>query len=129
MKDDKPKRPPFHVEFAEKIIERLKEGTAPWQKPWEDGGQIVAPHNPVSGTVYRGVNRVGLSLIHIFSKKKAPSIETAGKGHNPYLNARQEWLERYGGYISRAAQWRTVAFFCLIITGIDVYKRQGSYSS
>ena len=40
-----------------------------------------------------------------FSKKKAPSIETAGKGHNPYLNARQEWLERYGGYISRAAQW------------------------
>ena len=29
-----------------------------------------------------------------FSKKKAPSIETAGKGHNPYLNARQEWLER-----------------------------------
>ena len=62
MKDDKPKRPPFHVEFAEKIIERLKEGTAPWQKPWEDGGQIVAPHNPVSGTVYRGVNRVGLAL-------------------------------------------------------------------
>ena len=55
-----------------------------------------------------------------FSKKKAPSIETAGKGHNPYLNARQEWLERYGGYISRAAQWRTVAFFCLIITGISI---------
>lgn len=62
MKDDKPKRPPFHVEFAEKIIERLKEGTAPWQKPWEDGGQIVAPHNPVSGTVYKGVNRVSLAL-------------------------------------------------------------------
>lgn len=54
-----------------------------------------------------------------FSKKKAPSIETAGKGHNPYLNARQEWLERYGGYISRAAQAHS-GFFCLIITGISI---------
>lgn len=62
MKDDKPKRPPFHVEFAEKIIQKLKEGAAPWQKPWEDGGQLLAPHNPVSGTVYRGVNRVSLAM-------------------------------------------------------------------
>ena len=62
MANDKPKRPPFHVEFAEKIVARLKEGTAPWQKPWEDGGQIVVPHNPVSGTVYKGVNMINLAL-------------------------------------------------------------------
>lgn len=42
------------------------------------------------------------------------------KGGNPYLNGREEWLERYGSYISRAAQWRMVAFFCLIITGISI---------
>ena len=42
------------------------------------------------------------------------------KGGNPYLNGREEWLERYGSYISRAAHWRMVAFFCLIITGISI---------
>jgi len=60
--DSKPKRKPFHEEFAEKIIARLKEGTAPWQQPWHSGSANFAPHNPVSGTVYRGVNRVSLSL-------------------------------------------------------------------
>lgn len=41
-------------------------------------------------------------------------------GDNPYLNAREEWLERYGSYISRAAQWRGVAFLCLIITALSI---------
>lgn len=61
-KTNKPKRPPFHEEFAEKIIERLKEGTAPWQQPWHPGKTLSAPHNPASGTVYRGMNRVHLAL-------------------------------------------------------------------
>ena len=55
-----------------------------------------------------------------FSKRKEQDAEPAGKGNNPYINARQEWLERYGSYISRAAQWRTVAFFCLVLTGISL---------
>lgn len=69
MKDDKkpaapekPKRRPFHEEFAEKIIDHLKAGTAPWQRPWHPGDAVSAPHNPASGTVYRGMNRVHLAL-------------------------------------------------------------------
>ena len=58
-----------------------------------------------------------------FFKKKqageAPAKPTRA-GNNPYLQAREEWLERYGSYISRATQWRMVAFFCLIITGISI---------
>lgn len=61
-KGQKPKRPPFHEEFAEKIIERLQEGTAPWQIPWTPGKSSLVPHNPASGTVYRGMNRVHLAL-------------------------------------------------------------------
>lgn len=56
------KRRPFHEEFAEKIITHLKTGTAPWQRPWHPGKTLAAPHNPASGTVYRGMNRVNLSL-------------------------------------------------------------------
>lgn len=58
----KAKRRPFHEEFAEKIIAHLKAGTAPWQQPWHAGKVLAAPHNPASGTVYRGMNRVHLSL-------------------------------------------------------------------
>ena len=36
-------------------------------------------------------------------------------GTNPYLNAREEWLERYGGYIARASQWRMAAFMAMAI--------------
>jgi Antirestriction protein len=60
MADDKKNRKPFHEEFAEKIIEDLKRGVAPWQKPWRPG-EALAPMNPVSGTVYSGINRVMLS--------------------------------------------------------------------
>ena len=66
MKDDKkPEKArgrPFHEEFAEKIIDHLKAGTAPWQRPWHPGDAVSAPHNPASGTVYRGMNRVHLAL-------------------------------------------------------------------
>lgn len=53
------------------------------------------------------------------AKKRDPVAEKSGGG-NPYLNGREEWLERYGSYISRAAQWRIVAFFCLLLTGISI---------
>ena len=29
--------------------------------------------------------------------------------HNPYLAARREWDERYGEFITRARNWRTMA--------------------
>lgn len=58
----KSQRKPFHEEFADKIIAHLEAGTAPWQKPWHPGKGMSAPHNPASGAVYRGMNRVNLTL-------------------------------------------------------------------
>ena len=54
-----------------------------------------------------------------FFKRKA-KLPAQGKGGSPYLNGREEWLERYGSYISRAAQWRMAAFICLIITAVSI---------
>ena len=51
------------------------------------------------------------------SQVKLPERE---KGGSPYLDGREEWLERYGSYINRAAQWRMVAFLCLLITGVSI---------
>jgi type IV secretion system protein VirB5 len=55
-----------------------------------------------------------------FKKKQSASTPGAGLGNNPYLSGRDEWLERYGSYISRAAQWRTVAFLCLLLTAVSI---------
>jgi len=51
---------PFHVTVAENLIEQLKAGTAPWQKPWDPGVQGFMPANPTTGKRYKGVNAVHL---------------------------------------------------------------------
>lgn len=56
-----PSKQTFAQNFAEQIIEALKNGTAPWQRPWK-AGEYVSPMNPVSGTRYSGVNFVALSM-------------------------------------------------------------------
>lgn len=53
------------------------------------------------------------------TKNKESAPEKAGSG-NSYLSGREEWLERYGSYISRAAQWRMAAFICLLLTAISI---------
>lgn len=51
---------PFYEQVAEQIIDQLRDGTAPWIIPWEPGNLSI-PHNPVSGTRYKGVNMLWLS--------------------------------------------------------------------
>lgn len=41
-------------------------------------------------------------------------------GSSWYENARQEWNERYGGYIARANTWRRVAILALVVAAIAV---------
>jgi putative DNA primase/helicase len=52
---------PFHETVAEKLIEQLKQGTAPWQKPWEAGeANSNMPFNPTTGNRYKGINALQL---------------------------------------------------------------------
>jgi len=51
----------FHEQVAESLIEQLKKGVAPWQKPWEPGDLLaVLPVNPTTGKRYRGINSLNL---------------------------------------------------------------------
>ncbi|MGB0893805.1 MAG: ArdC family protein [Parashewanella sp.] len=52
---------PYHEQIANKLIEQLKQGTAPWQLPWK-AGEPRMPHNPVSGTKYKGSNAIWLAM-------------------------------------------------------------------
>jgi len=52
----------FHLQVAEEVIAALKDGTAPWIKPWEPGQQPEGPMNAMTGKSYRGMNRMRLSM-------------------------------------------------------------------
>lgn len=60
MSEEK-KGAPYYEQIAAQVIEGLKNGTAPFIKPWE-AGTLQRPHNPLSGSVYRGANWVSLMM-------------------------------------------------------------------
>lgn len=62
MSSDKVKA--LHVQVAEKLIEQLKAGTAPWQKPWSIGNvpAFELPYNAITGNRYKGINTFSLLL-------------------------------------------------------------------
>ena len=45
----------------------------------------------------------------------APDKPKTVELHNPYLAARREWDERYGEFITRARNWRTVAVISALV--------------
>lgn len=47
-------------EIAKTLIEAMKKGGTPWQKPWS--ASAMRAMNPTSGNAYKGVNRILLSL-------------------------------------------------------------------
>ena len=51
----------YYKEVAEKLIDQLQKGTAPWQRPWEtiQGG---FPYNPTTGEEYHGGNVINLLM-------------------------------------------------------------------
>jgi len=55
------KQRPYYEQIADKLIDQLKKGTAPFQRPWEPG-ELSMPHNPVSGARYRGANALWLQM-------------------------------------------------------------------
>ena len=56
----KPKRD-YVQEVADRVIEQIQAGTAPWQKPWEPGARF-APYNPTTDKDYRGLNSMWLMM-------------------------------------------------------------------
>jgi putative DNA primase/helicase len=65
-------------QVAGSIIRQLKEGTAPWQKPWQPGDRFM-PYNPTTGNEYRGMNALWLMA----------QAETRGYGDARWMTFRQ----------------------------------------
>ena len=52
----------YHRRFADAIIEQIREGTAPWQKPWGPGERVL-PANVDTGRPYAGGNSLHLAAV------------------------------------------------------------------
>ena len=50
----------FHETVAANLIERLEQGTAPWQQPWTNKQQPHLPYNPNNNKRYKGINTLNL---------------------------------------------------------------------
>lgn len=51
----------YTEQIANKLIEQLKQGTAPWQRSWKPG-ELRLPYNPTTGKEYRGMNSMWLVM-------------------------------------------------------------------
>jgi antirestriction protein ArdC len=54
------KKETYPEKITREMISMLENGTAPFIKPWEPN-TLLCPHNPATGTVYKGFNAFYLS--------------------------------------------------------------------
>lgn len=62
MSEQKSRQEEYAEQIAQELIERLQQGTAPFQRLWEPSMGRDFPHNPVSGNEYSGLNVLRLML-------------------------------------------------------------------
>ena len=52
----------YHRQFADAIIDQIRQGTAPWQKPWGPGERVLRA-NVDTGRSYSGGNSLHLAAV------------------------------------------------------------------
>jgi len=76
----------------ERIIEKLEQGTVPWQQPWTVAG---VPMNGISKRAYRGINVMLLAML--------------GYEHNIFMTFKQ--IKEIGGTVKRGEHGNMVVFW------------------
>ena len=88
----------YHKGFTDQIIAQIKEGTAPWQKPWKPGERAL-PENLTTGRPYAGGNSLYLSM----------AAQARGYTDNRWATFRQ--IKLAGGYVRRGEKGTQILFF------------------
>lgn len=87
----------YHQHFADAIIEQIKKGTAPWQRPWKPGHPIAAT-NLTTGKPYTGGNALYLAV----------AAQQKGYADNRWATFRQ--IKAAGGHVRRAERGQRILF-------------------
>ena len=78
----------YHRRFADRIIEQIKQGVAPWQKPWKPGERVL-PHNLATERPYSGGNSLHLAVV----------AQHRGYSDTRWGTYRQ--IQRHGGHVRK----------------------------
>ena len=101
-KKEKPSPKKRKGDYAKKvsgeIIEQIKRGTAPWQKPWKPG-EVQHPENFATGKRYAGGNSLYLMSRQI----------SEGRGDNRWGTYNQ--IREAGGQVKKGERGTRVLFF------------------
>ena len=92
------KQQAYYQRFADDIIARIKEGTAPWQKPWKPGERWM-PQNLASSRPYTAGNSLYLAV----------AAEERGFADNRWATYRQ--IKALGGHVRKGEHAEKVVFF------------------
>ena len=88
----------YHKDFAGKLTEQIRNGTAPWQKPWKPGERRL-PENLHTGKAYRGGNSVYLS------------VTQEAKGYRDNRWATYKQITELDGQVRKGEQATQVLFY------------------
>ncbi len=88
----------YHADFADKIIEQIKEQRAPFQKPWKPGERSL-PENLRTGERYRGGNSLRLS------------VEAQLRGYTDTRWGTYRQIAADGGHVKRGEKGTKILFF------------------
>lgn len=89
-----------HIEkTADIFYEAIKNGTAPWLKEWKADDFKYQAHNPVTGTIYQGMNAFMLDLIRIEKNYK----------DNSWLTFKQ--IKDLGGFVEKGSKSTDIVYF------------------
>jgi type IV secretion system protein TrbF len=67
----------------------------------------------------KALEEVSLQHGHPNNDPQAGQQSRTDPGVNLYLSARREWDERYGNLITRAKNWRAIAFLCALLALVE----------
>lgn len=105
--------------ITDSIIADLEQGVAPWVKPWASKSSSYGmPCNPSSGTKYRGINWLWLSMLQA----------------NGQFGSSNEWLtykqaQAMGAQVRKGAKGVTVVFYKPLMIESDIKNDDGSNAS
>ena len=87
-------RKAYHEQVAESLIAQLKQGTAPWQKPWQPGDPLLSfPHNPTTQKRYRGINALYLMSQDYADPRWLTYKQAAGLGAQVRKGEKSTWIQ------------------------------------
>ena len=92
------KQQDYYRDFADRLIERITGGVAPWQKPWKPG-QSALPQNMAAERPYTGGNTLYL----------ATAAAARGYSDNRWGTYRQ--IKALGGHVRKGERGEHVVFF------------------